>query len=88
MKFETLSPALQKMLDLLDNTPRRPNNLGTCIWGEGGYRGSACSAPYARPAGRLLNRLDKLGLAYRVHRGDDWGWVVTFKGRGHQSETR
>jgi hypothetical protein len=58
-------------LDILKATPGHedapcgPNEIGIRVWGER-YHGSACSAPWARPAGRILNRLRKAGLVERA----------------------
>lgn len=61
----------------------RPQHFGTLLWptshGPGG-----CSAPLARPAGKVLARLALDGLAeWRAprHRGDPWGWRITAAGR-------
>ena len=54
-----------------------PGYFGQLLWGEGGYRGTACSAPYARQAGKVLNRLKSVGLAEWKHEGSSWGWEAT-----------
>jgi hypothetical protein len=58
-----------------------PQQFGELLWPEGRYRGSACSAPYARPAGRVLNRLRDQGLAEWVSERENWGWRATASGR-------
>jgi hypothetical protein len=64
----------------------RTNELGAELWADRtsayGYRGSNCSAPFARPAGKLLRSLAKLGLVeYCVWTGpEDWGWRMTLNG--------
>jgi hypothetical protein len=59
----------------------RPQYFGELFWRRR-YRGSNCSAPYARPAGRVLNRLRNQGFAEWVSLSkDDWGWRATSEGR-------
>jgi hypothetical protein len=58
-----------------------PGYFGDLLWGERGYHGSNCSCPYARPAGKVLNRLKAAGLAEWVHEKDSWGWRATAQGR-------
>ena len=61
-----------------------PGNFGECFWGKptlsNGYRGSNCSAPYARSAGKVFNRLRDQGLAEWVRTDNSWGWRATPKG--------
>ena len=78
-----LTDAQQKMLGILaaQKRPCGPQYLGEQMWPHR-YRGSNCSAPYARPAGKLLNALKRLELAEHVHQGDLWwGWQITPAGR-------
>jgi len=59
----------------------RPGHFGDMLW-PGRYRGSSCSCPFARPAGRVLNRLKRAKLADRVYRSrSDHGWEITSAGR-------
>ena len=57
-----------------------PQFFGEMLW-KNRYRGSACSAPYARPAGKVLNRLRDQGFAEWVREQDNWGWRATPEGR-------
>jgi hypothetical protein len=60
-------------------TPSGPNNIGMTAW-ESTRKYASCSAPYARPAGKVLRRLLARGLVARV---DDFGrWQRTTKGEG------
>ena len=66
----------------------RPGNFGERLWGDprlnNGYRGSNCSAPYARVAGKVLNRLRAQGFAEWVRpRPDEWGWRATPEGHSY-----
>ena len=45
-------------------TPRGPNFIGVVAWSVT-KKHANCSAPYARPAGRVLKRLHELGLVER-----------------------
>ena len=40
-----------------------PQAFGERLWPDHRYRGSSCSAPFARPAGKVLNRLRDQGFA-------------------------
>jgi len=40
-------------------------NLGDYLWGINGKGGSNCSCPFARPAGKVIAGLVKLGLVER-----------------------
>lgn len=76
-----LTESQRKVLLALDSEPVGPNYVGSIVWGKDnstGYRGSNCSAPYARPAGRVLASLEKLGLVERV--GEFLRWRRTTKG--------
>ena len=57
-----------------------PGYVGSELWGER-QRGGNCSCPWARPAGKVLKRLERAGLAEWVHEGSSWGWRVTEKGK-------
>jgi hypothetical protein len=59
----------------------RPGHFGDSLW-PGRYRGSACSCPFARPAGKVLNRLKTAGVAHYVYRSRrEYGWEITRQGR-------
>lgn len=59
----------------------RPGHFGDLLW-PGRYRGSSCSCPFARPAGKVLNRLRAAGCAvYVVRSRRDFGWEATSAGR-------
>jgi hypothetical protein len=51
-----------------------PGAFGDTLWGRRDRGGSNCSCPYARPAGKVLNRLKRAALAEWVHEGNNWGW--------------
>lgn len=53
--------------------------IGERLWGDG----TRMPQHYARPAGKLLNRLLAAGLVVRVHRGgkDFMGWAISAAGR-------
>lgn len=53
---------------------RTCNEVGEHLWGEQGYHGSACSCPFARPAGRLLHKLKRLGKATQIFGKDRVLW--------------
>lgn len=57
-------------------TPMGPNAIGIQIWNR--YRGSNCSAPYARIAGKALRSLQAFGLVER--HPESMHWYRTFKG--------
>lgn len=77
----------------------RPGHFGSLLWPgnkkSGGQHNG--SAPLARPAGKVLNRLKTLGLAEYIYEHDreltvhkdgsmhwsDWGWRATLKGQKH-----
>lgn len=52
------------------DSPRGPNYIGVIAWSST-KRTSNCSAPYARPAGLVLNRLRARGL---VERAGEFSW--------------
>lgn len=54
-----------KMLALVTNEPQRCNALGVQLW-KGTRQGFGGSAPYARPAGKVLLGLKRLGLVENV----------------------
>lgn len=75
----------------------RPGHFGSLLWpgdkrSGGRHNGSA---PLARPAGKVLNRLKSLGFAEYIYEENreltvrkdggmewsDWGWRVTTKGK-------
>lgn len=63
-----------------------PNFVGDQLWGANSARRSGnCSAPYARPAGKLLNRLRDRGFCEWVTVGvgkrENRGWRITPAGR-------
>lgn len=59
--------------------PAGPNSIGVAAW-ESKRKYASCSAPYARPAGKVLRRLLARGLVAQV---DDFGrWRRTTKGEG------
>lgn len=49
-----------------DATPIGPNAVGVAVWGAGAPKLAACSAPYARGAGKVLARLRDKSLVERV----------------------
>lgn len=58
-----------------------PGAFGDAMWGRRNRGGSNCSCPYARPAGKALNRLALRRYAEWVHIDDSWGWRATHEGR-------
>lgn len=67
---------------LSETDAKGPAEIGRILWSKpelhNGYHGSICSAPYARPAGRVLNSLRRLGLADRE--GEHLRWYRTTRG--------
>ena len=70
----------QEALEILreSDDPLRCGYLGDRLFREAVHRGSA---PFARIAGKVMRRLEKVGLAEYGNRGDVWGWRVTAAGR-------
>lgn len=75
---------IDALRSLMKYGPMTCANLGEEIWigGRGGgyrplsiYRGGTC--PYARPAGRIVHRLERLGLADRKYDGHRTLYRVT-----------
>lgn len=61
-----------------DSAAMGPNNIGQQVWPPKHKAMTNCSAPYARVAGRFLNKLCAKGL---VHRTGELGfWARTMKG--------
>lgn len=58
-----------------------PGAFGDAMWGRRGRGGSNCSCPYARQAGKVLNRLRACGFAEWEHVDGSWGWSATSSGR-------
>lgn len=46
--------------------PSGPNNIGWEVWKADGRKYANCSAPFARPAGKILNFLRRHGLVERA----------------------
>jgi hypothetical protein len=66
-----------------------PQHFGTLLWPNTRVGGSNCSAPLARSAGKVLNRLKARGYAEwtserdpTTGRATEWGWHATRAGRG------
>jgi len=88
-----MTAADRRALGLLVSLPGlvRPGYFGECLWGKAdqglrnGYHGSNCSAPYARQAGKVLNRLRASGYVEWIVEGEGkgrcWGWRATPAGR-------
>lgn len=71
----------RKMLQLLDpERPTKPGYLGATLWADTSKVARVPQA-YARPAGKVLNRLQKRGWAEWVRQPDDWGWIITRAGQ-------
>lgn len=90
MSARPLTPTQARMLDALTRLgPRGPGALGDELWGPA--RGTVCSAPFARLAGKVLNGLRALGLVAwgPVGRGPDaaWLWSITEAGRSALAAT-
>lgn len=86
MKVE-LTETESKAIAVLAVRPETCASLGWRLWGEGGYRGSACSCPYARPAGRILASLRRKGLVRRNNAADDrFLYELTAQGRDRAKE--
>lgn len=65
----------------------RPGCFGDYLWGAASKRRNGnCSCPFARQAGKVLNRLKARGFAECVREGKQWGWRATESGR--TTETR
>lgn len=60
-----LSQTDVKALEALKRGPMTCANLGSELWGAN-RRGGNCSCPWARPAGKLLHRLERRGLVRRI----------------------
>lgn len=56
-----------------------PGAFGDYLWGKERRSGN-CSCPYARIAGKVLNRLKSLGYSERIHESENWGWRSTIAG--------
>lgn len=52
--------------------PAGPNYIGSSAWKDSGMRYPNCSAPYARPAGKILNALRRAGLVERAGEMSLW----------------
>lgn len=76
---ESVTSKEMKALEILakQDRPVGPYFIGENIWGTA--RGSS-SAPFARPAGKLLKRLQEKGYAMWVCEDDFWGWCITANG--------
>lgn len=67
----------------------RPGYFGSLLWPNSEKRGGNCSAPLARSAGKVLNRLRAADCAEWVHlRRDHFGWRVTLVGRSIHNKQR
>jgi hypothetical protein len=79
-KKDQMTDIERRMLNLLDpETPCRPGWLGSELWADTSEVARMPQA-YARPAGKVLNKLRKRGWANWVRRYDDWGWIITASG--------
>lgn len=81
MKLSDLTAAEQAGLSSLLSTERiggtTPGNFGESLWGDG----NRMNSHYARGGGKLLNRLEAMGLAHRVRWFERWErWRLTPKG--------
>ena len=80
MKEELTEPLFQVLQYMGSGTPGllyRPGDVGCQLWGKK-YRQPQ---HYARPAGKLLNRLKALGMVEWTEHWKSWGWCLTHKGR-------
>ena len=59
----------------------RPQTFGELLWPSKRKSSGNCSAPLARSAGKVLNRLRKAACAEYIYERDWWGWRVTPHGR-------
>jgi hypothetical protein len=79
----SLTPSDHRALALLVGCEGlvRPGHFGELLWP--GHRGAGnCSCPHARPAGKVLKRLERAGLAEWVCESRSWfGWRATAAGR-------
>jgi hypothetical protein len=65
----------------------RPQHFGELLWPDTKHHSSNCSAPLARPAGKVLQRLKGYGFAEQTRNGDSWGWRATGVGRAYVAHT-
>jgi hypothetical protein len=57
------------------------SSLGASLWRHG-YQGGRKPQAYARPAGKVLRRLERLGLVlYKYRKHGSFLWCLTEKGR-------
>ena len=54
------------------DAPMGPNNIGMAAWSPRQQHYGNCSAPYARPAGKILNALQRHGLVERAGEMGFW----------------
>lgn len=67
----------------------RPGHFGELLWPNKRRHSSNCSAPLARPAGKVLKRLERAGYAQYLARSSgegfgewkEWGWAATWSGQ-------
>ena len=70
----------RRMLEELrdrDGAPIGPGYLGTQLWDNANQRKPQA---FARPAGRVLNRLKRQGYAAWIQTETGWGWIITSAG--------
>lgn len=72
--------ALEQLCSYPEALLVRPGGFGDALWG-GKRRSGNCSCPYARQAGKVLNRLRDRDYATWEHEESSWGWRATKLGR-------
>lgn len=81
-----MTESQREMLALLTPEPQRCAGLGERLWhhGRGNQASGTSTCPWARPAGKVLRHLEKLGYAKQKQiyaDGGALGWVITNAGR-------
>ncbi len=84
MADRPLTVAERKVMHVLTTADHPgPGYVGDAVWGPA--RGTVCSAPFARLAGKMLNGLRKRELCVWEPNGHwanaRWGWALTPAGR-------
>ena len=70
-----------QMLKLLDpDRPTKPGWLGATLWSDK-HEYRPPPQAFARPAGKILNRLKQRGWSIWVRQPHDWGWIITSAGQ-------
>lgn len=57
----------KRVLAILGKGPARPSDIGFDLWYGVRTKGGGSSNPFTRPAGRVLRRLERMGLVSKSH---------------------